>query len=89
MPDIEQVERCTKMAMTNFRTHYPKSSKERTTLPRSRGGRGIANLSLVILKLVFDLKLYFLEIANVSLLHRAVVLADVGYTILNLKIHTG
>ena len=54
-------------------------------LPRTQGGRGVADLNLLLAKQIFNLRKYFLERADVSLLHKAVTLADKGYTPLNLS----
>lgn len=73
------------MIMTKFRTHHPKCSEERMTIPRSLGGRGITDLAFMLDKQFFNLRNYFLDKAEFSSLHRTVVM-DAGYTPPNLKL---
>lgn len=82
--DIEDIERKTRTTLTKFRAHHPKSAIERLTIPRAQGGRGLIDLSFLLHKQIVSLQKYFLEKQETSPLHRAVILADNGYTPLNL-----
>lgn len=82
--DITNLERKTRTTLSKFRIHHPKSAKERLTLPRASGGRGLIDVTFLYRNQINNLQKYFSKKAESSQLHRAVLLADIGYTPLNL-----
>jgi hypothetical protein len=65
--ELQSLDRKTRVMMTEFRIHHPKSAIERIYLPRKQGGRGLLNLEISASKQITNLKNYF--IAKHPLLH--------------------
>lgn len=83
--ELESLERKVRVLLTKNRMLHPKSAIERQTLPRKRGGRGIVSLKLQHQKQCDNLRRYFHRRKDNSDLHRAVVRADRGLTVLKLN----
>jgi hypothetical protein len=66
------------------RFHHPRAAKERLTLPRQMGGRGLTDITRLHDKQLKLLQTYFLNKQASSPLHTAVVKADDRYTPLDL-----
>jgi hypothetical protein len=64
---------------------HPKSAIERFNLPCENGGRGFSNLEILQHNQIASLKNYFLNRARDNTFFNALVLADKGYTPLNLS----
>lgn len=74
--DVENLQRKVRTLLTKSRKHHPRSSIERTTLPRHLGGRGLLDIGYQLDKQITNLRSYFQNQAESSLLHRAVIEAD-------------
>ena len=74
--DLAALQRKIRTMLTKHNKHHPKSSKERTELPRHLGGRGIVDLSNRMSQEIEGLRKYFLSKAASSELHRVVCVAD-------------
>lgn len=83
--DLEDLNRLTRKIFTKFRGHHPHSSKERFHLPRSVGGRGVADMRRMHFRLVNGMKDYFYSKMTADPLYGAMVHNDRKYTILNLR----
>ena len=62
-----------------------RSHRQRQTIPRAAGGRGIIDIIDLHTKQIYGLKKYFHQKAQETEMHRAVKEADKGYTVLNLS----
>jgi hypothetical protein len=71
--------------MTRNRQHHPRASKERMTLPRNEGGRGLIDLHVLHRNQIANLRDYFQKKAQTSVLHAAIVEIGKKYTPLNLS----
>jgi hypothetical protein len=71
---------CTRVLFTKLCKHHPKSAIERFNLPRENGGRGFSNLEILQHN-----QIAFLNRARDNTFFNALVLADKGYTPLNLS----
>lgn len=80
--DLERLDRTVRTIMTKYRNHHPISSSNRMYLPRDRGGRGLLNLEMLHTNQLKRLYTYFQ--ASDDPLHRALSLADVNLSPLNL-----
>ena len=78
--DLENLQTKTKTLLTRYRFHHPRAVKERLTLPRQMGGRGLIDITRLHDKQVKLLQTYFLNKQATSPLHAAVVKADDRYT---------
>ena len=65
-----------RMSLTRYRFHNPRAAKERLTVPRQMGGRGLNDINRTHDKQVQLLQIYFLNIQVTSSLHVAVVNSD-------------
>jgi hypothetical protein len=82
--DLENVQIKTTALLTTYRIHHLRAAKERLTLPRQIGGRGMIDISRLHDKQVKLLQTYFLNKQTSSPLHAAIVKADNKYTQLDL-----
>jgi hypothetical protein len=82
--DSENLQTKTRTLLTIYRFHHPRAAKERITLPRQIGGRGLTDITRLHDKQVRLLQTYFLNKQITSPLHAAVVQADDRYTPLDL-----
>ena len=82
--DLENLQTKTKTLLTRYRFHHPRAAKERPTLPRQVGGRGLIDINRLDDKQVKLLQTYFLNKHVTSPLHATVVKADDRYTSLDL-----
>jgi hypothetical protein len=83
--ELEALDRKTRVMMTEYRVHHPKSAVERLYLPRKKGGRGLLNLEMSAIKQINNLKIYFISKTSTSSLHKAIVSADKNLSALNLS----
>lgn len=81
--DLEGVNILTRTELTKSRKSHPKSSKQRITLNRKDGGRGMIDIHQLHFRQIKSLRQYFHS--KDTDLHRAIVKADRNYTPLNLK----
>jgi hypothetical protein len=82
--DLENVQIKMRVLLTRYRIHHPHAAKERLTLPRQIGGRGMTDIIRLHDKQVKLLQTYFLNRQTKSPLHAAVVKADNRYTPMDL-----
>ena len=84
--DLENLQTKRRTLLTRNRFHHPRAAKERLTLPRQMGGRGLNDITRLHDKQAKLLQTYtyFLNKQATSPLHAAVVKADDGYTPLDL-----
>ena len=82
--DLENLQTKTRALLTRYRFHHPRTAKERLTLSRQMGGRGLIDITRLHDKQVRLLQTYFLNKEVTSPLHAAVVKADDRYTPLDL-----
>ena len=82
--DLENLQTKTRTLLTRYRFYYPRAAKERITLPRQMGGRGLTDITRLHDNQVRLLQTYFLNKQITSPLHAAVVQADDRYTPLGL-----
>jgi hypothetical protein len=82
--DLEKLQIKRRTLLARYRFHHPRSAKERITLPRQMGGRGLIDITQLHDKQVQLLQTYFLNEQVTSALHAAVVQADDRYTPLDL-----
>ncbi|KAL1447878.1 hypothetical protein WDU94_005658 [Cyamophila willieti] len=82
--DLNEIETLLRTTMTKYNRHHPKSSRERFTLPRKQGGRGIIDITCLHTKQINNMRKYFYEKRTESSLLRAITKADQNYTPLNL-----
>ena len=75
--DLENLQTKMRTLLTRYRFHHPRAAKERPTLPRQMGGRGLIDITRLHDKHVKLLQTYFLNKQVTSSLHAAVVKADV------------
>ncbi|CAG4997932.1 unnamed protein product [Parnassius apollo] len=73
--ELESVERSTRVLLTKYRIHHPKSAVERITLPRTEGGRGLIDIKRQHTRKIENLQQYFWNKES-SPLHRIVYLVD-------------
>lgn len=83
--DLENINRLTRTEQTKHRNHHPHACKERITIGRKEGGRGMMDVVTLHTNQIQKLRNFFY--IKQSLLHRAIVQADREYTPLNLS-HT-
>ena len=81
---LENLQTKTRTLFTRYRFHHPRAAKERPTLPRKMGGRGMTDIIRLHNKQVKLLHIYFLNKQPSSPLHAAVVKADDRHTPLDL-----
>lgn len=74
--DIENLQRKMRTLLTKAQKHHPKSAVERTTLPRSLGGRGLIDIGRQLDQQIENLRKYFYRKAETSALHKAVCEVD-------------
>ena len=83
--DLENLQIKMRTLLTRYRLHHPRAAKERLTLPRQIGGRGMADITRLHDKQVKLLQTYFFKKKQASSpLHAAVVRADDRVTPLDL-----
>jgi hypothetical protein len=82
--NLENLQIRARALLTGYRIHRPRAAKDRLTLPRHIGGRGMADTTRLHDKQVKLLQAYFLNKQTSSPLHAAVVKADNKYTSLDL-----
>lgn len=82
--EIDDLERIVRTVLSKFCHQHPKSAIERVHLPRACGGRGLVSLKKLHCNQINSIRKYFHESTESSSLHGAIVLADDGYTPLNL-----
>jgi hypothetical protein len=82
--DLQNLQTKTRTLLKRYRFHHPRAAKERITLPRQMGGRGLTDITWLHDKQVRLLQTYFLKKQITSLLYAAVVQADDRYTTLDL-----
>jgi Sec-independent protein translocase protein TatA len=78
--DLENRQTKTRTLLTRYGLRHPRAAKERLTLPRKMGGRGLADLTRLRDKQAKLLQTYFSHKQATSPLHAAVVKADDRYT---------
>ena len=78
--DLENLQTKTRTLLTRYRFHRPRVAKERLSLPRQMGGRGLTDITRLHDKQVKLLQIHFLNKQPTSPLHAAVVKADDRYT---------
>lgn len=78
--DLEAMDRYVRTQMTQYRYHHSKSAVERINLPREKGGRGITNITNSNANQISLMRKYFLERAETSAMHKAIVEADFSFT---------
>ncbi|KAJ0173873.1 hypothetical protein K1T71_011022 [Dendrolimus kikuchii] len=83
--DLQKFEIKIRTLLTQFRFHHPKSSKERLTIKRKEGGRGLIDISFLHKKQVSKLKSFFMKKKMSSSLHAAICEVDKEYSPLNLS----
>ncbi|KAI5718661.1 hypothetical protein M8J77_024813 [Diaphorina citri] len=83
--DLQELDRKTRVMMTQFRMHHPKACTERLYLSRKNGGQGLINLERLGNREVKNLKAYFFKKKDSSPLHHIIIDADDKYSSLNLK----
>ena len=74
--ELEGMERNIRVQLHKNRMSHPKTAIERSTLPRSKGGRGIISLIWLHQKQIHTIKAYFQKRKANSRLHTAVIKAD-------------
>ena len=74
--DLENLQTKMRTLLTRYRFHHPRAAKERLTLPRQMGGRGLIDITRLHEKQVKLLQTYFLNKQVTSSLHAAVAKAD-------------
>ena len=72
----------TRTQLTKYQKHHPKACKERVTIAREEGGRGLIDIQSLHDKQIQTLRRYFHN--KETKLHTAIVQADKYYTPLNL-----
>lgn len=82
--DLDNLDRKVRTTMTKHRIHHPHASINRLYLPRSRGGRGLKNLTIMHNNHLKKMHAYF--ITNTYPLHQAIVNIDVRLSPLNLAL---
>lgn len=82
--DLEGLDRLVRSKLREHRMHHPHSSLERCYLPRSKGGRGLTNMTYLHTKLTNGIKKYFYDKATDDPFYAAIVNSD-KYTVLALK----
>jgi len=82
--DLENLQAKMRTLLTRYRFHHPRAAKERLTVPRQMGGRGLIDITRLQDKQVKLLQTYFLNKQVTSSLHAAVVKADDRCTPLDL-----
>jgi hypothetical protein len=82
--DLDNLQIRTRALLTIYRIHRLRAAKERLTLPRHIGGRGMADITRLHDKQVKLLQTYFLNRQTSSPFHVAVAKADNKYTPLDL-----
>lgn len=82
--DLENIQIKTRVLLTKYRCHHPRSAIERVILPRQKGGRGLIDLTRLHTKEITRLQKYFVRTKASSKLHQSVVKADNSYTPLDL-----
>nr|XP_018914170.1 PREDICTED: uncharacterized protein LOC109042060 [Bemisia tabaci] len=80
--DLENINIKTRVLLTKSRKLHPKSCKERVTLGREVGGRGLLDIHELCNRQVHDLRTYFTNREHP--LHQAIVCTDRNFTPLNL-----
>ncbi|KAL1447199.1 hypothetical protein WDU94_005635 [Cyamophila willieti] len=83
--DLQDLDRRTRVLMTQYRMHHPKACTERLYLPRKRGGQGLINLEKQANRQIKNLKTYFFKKKENSMLHEEIINNDDNYSALNLK----
>jgi len=58
--DLENLQTKMRTLLTRYRFHHPRAAKERLTLPRQMGGRGLIDITRIHDKQVKLLQTYFL-----------------------------
>ena len=81
--DLENIMIHTRTKLTQSRKHHPKSCKERLTLHRTEGGRGLLDIHHLCNRQLESLRSYFIN--NEHPMHKAIVQADKNLTPLNLS----
>jgi len=74
--DLENLQTKMRTLLTNYRFHHPRAAKERLTLPRQMGGRGLIDITRLHDKQVKLLQTYFLNKQFTSSFNAAVIKAD-------------
>lgn len=82
--EINYLESKVRTLLTQYRFHHPKSAKERITIPRKEGGRGLIDLNHLHQKQIYILRTFFINKKASSLLHKIICEIDNNYTPLNL-----
>lgn len=82
--DLAEIQRRLSKVLKEAGFHHPSSAKERLTLPRGEGGRGLADVLNLRNAQINNLKEYFIKKGEQSDLHRAIISADNSYSPLNL-----
>jgi hypothetical protein len=82
--DLESLQIRTRALLARYRIHHPRAAKERLTLPRHIGGKGMTNVTRLHDQQVKLLQTYILNKQTSSPLHAAVVKPDNKYTPLDL-----
>jgi hypothetical protein len=82
--DLQNLQTKMRTLLTRCRFHHPHAAKERITLPRQMGGKGLTDITRLHDKQVRLLQTYLSNKHITSPLHAAVVQADHRYTPLDL-----
>lgn len=83
--DLEEIMRRQRALMTQYRYHHPKSAIERLYLPRKEGGRGLVDIKNICYSQVNNMRNYFQQRAQESVLHKIVCEADNGLSGIQLE----
>ncbi|VEN54308.1 unnamed protein product [Callosobruchus maculatus] len=81
--DIENIQIFIRTELTKHRMSHPNACKERLTIDRKQGGRGIIDIQSIRTKQIKTLRHFFQS--KQTNLHRAIVKADKNYTPLTLS----
>lgn len=78
--DLEALNTLTRSQCHKYRIHHIHSAIERFTLDRQEGGRGFIDIKNMNYQQVDNLRKYFIEKAETSLIHKAIVHTDTSGT---------
>ncbi|XP_078050794.1 uncharacterized protein LOC144477179 [Augochlora pura] len=84
--DLENMNITTRTQLTKYRNLHPNANKDRITIARDRGGRGLIDIHILHAKQIKSLRKYFHS--KQTPLHKAIVIADKHHTPLNLAKQT-
>lgn len=83
--ELDALDTRTRVLFRKFRSHHPNSAIERFHLPRKEGGRGIPSIRAAHFAQIENLRKYFMEKKESSVLHATIVKMDNKITPLKLN----